>query len=1100
MLRLCLRSNVRHFLNELPDTLDKTYERILKDIHKTNRGYAHRLLQCVAMAARPLRVEDLAQLLTLDPAAIEGEVPTLESDWRSEDREQEFLSACPSLITIVGDSFWRGRVVQFSHFSVKEFLTSDRLAAPRKDISLYHILPEVAHTTLARASLGVLLCSNNRFLNPRSYYSAHYWVHHAILIGNLSKSVKHMMQTLFDPDKPHLAAWLQACVSENSPYPPRYPHSHLDTLNPLYHAALWGLYDLAEYLVKKRPQDVNVIRHNGGFCPLVAALEEGHFQIAELLLQHGANVDIRGVDVGGWRGWKEQTPLHHAIGWHNDLTATTVQFLLKHGADVNSRQNDLSTPLHLAAAQGNFDVAQMLLKHGADVNPRQSDLSTPLHLAATQRNLNIAQMLLQYGADVDSEDVGGRTPLHLASSRGDRPIVQLLLEHGAEVNSGRCPALHGATHNLETVRVLVEHGASVNAQNSQGHTPLYYALLCHNKHSVAQLLVEHGADVNASEDYPSTLLQLASNTLDLESVRFLLHHGANVNLKNLPDNDWCPTLVHGVLLPEYVHKRPSKRPRKRPSERHFDAELLVECDTEVNERDQSHITPTLHSLQLKLMQILLDHGADMHVEDEHGQTPFHRVFGFSHFCQDVSDLIQLLVDRGADVNTRNEDHGTLLHLASYRMNLQLVRLLLDHGADVNAEDNQGRARTPLHRVLEADNSEYSVENCFSIARLLVQRGADVTARDKDKITPLHLASRWHILADEHNLVRLFLDHGANVNAEDYRGQTPLHRVLHDKYFSIVQLLVECGADVDARDEQRETPLHLASYLAKPNLVRLFIDHGANAKAEDKWGGTALHRLSDQGTHWRHLVSDEDRFDTAQLLLAQGADVNAQDKSQVTPLHLASSFLGLNLVRLFLDRGANANAEDSWGRTPLRRVPEARFYSFAGKDRVDAARLLMGHGADVNTRDKSYHLTPLHLASYQLELNLVRLFLDHGANVNAKDNQGQTPLHRVLEEEDYLDEDTVGITQLLLEHGANANTPNDAHETPLHLAASRLGSLQVAWMLLKHGADQNMQNKVGKTPFQLVQEKIKKDQKRRPAAYSRERRAEVVALMGLLYGC
>ena len=100
----------------------------------------------------------------MDPDAIEGEVPTLDADSQLEDREQELLSACPGLITIVVGSHGR-QVVQFTHFSVKEFLTSDCLATSNQDISHYHILPEAAHTTFARTSLGVLLRLDDRVNN-----------------------------------------------------------------------------------------------------------------------------------------------------------------------------------------------------------------------------------------------------------------------------------------------------------------------------------------------------------------------------------------------------------------------------------------------------------------------------------------------------------------------------------------------------------------------------------------------------------------------------------------------------------------------------------------------------------------------------------------------------------------------------------------------------------------------------------------------------------------------------------------------------------------------------------------------------------------------
>jgi hypothetical protein len=106
--------------------LDRTYERILKEIKKPNKLLAQRVLQCLVVAVRPLSVEELAEVLSVDFDDAEG-IPSLKPDWRWEEQELALLSACSSLIAIieVGDL----RVVQFSHFSVKEFLTSPRLAS-----------------------------------------------------------------------------------------------------------------------------------------------------------------------------------------------------------------------------------------------------------------------------------------------------------------------------------------------------------------------------------------------------------------------------------------------------------------------------------------------------------------------------------------------------------------------------------------------------------------------------------------------------------------------------------------------------------------------------------------------------------------------------------------------------------------------------------------------------------------------------------------------------------------------------------------------------------------------------------------------------------
>ena len=153
-MRRSVQRNVRGILSKLPKTLDEIYERVLRDIHEDNREHARRLLHCIAVAIRPLFVEELAEILAFDYDAVEGGIPQFRMDWRWKDQEEAIMSTCSSLITIAeyGDSPSR-RVVQFSHFSVKEFLMSNRLASPTKDVSQYHILPGPAHTILAQACL-----------------------------------------------------------------------------------------------------------------------------------------------------------------------------------------------------------------------------------------------------------------------------------------------------------------------------------------------------------------------------------------------------------------------------------------------------------------------------------------------------------------------------------------------------------------------------------------------------------------------------------------------------------------------------------------------------------------------------------------------------------------------------------------------------------------------------------------------------------------------------------------------------------------------------------------------------------------------------------
>ena len=205
-LRYCFPASLRDALYELPDTLDKTYERILLEIKTRNREYAHRLLQCLTVAVRPLHVEELAEVL-----AIRFETrkpPEYHSGWRLEDAQDAVLSACSGLISIVNVNGLR--VVQFSHFSVKEFLTSDRLANAGEHLSRYHILLQPGHTILAQACLSALLRlddhidKNGMKKFPLSIYAVQHWVEHG-RFENVSSSIQELMKLLFDPNKPHFA-------------------------------------------------------------------------------------------------------------------------------------------------------------------------------------------------------------------------------------------------------------------------------------------------------------------------------------------------------------------------------------------------------------------------------------------------------------------------------------------------------------------------------------------------------------------------------------------------------------------------------------------------------------------------------------------------------------------------------------------------------------------------------------------------------------------------------------------------------------------------------------------------------------------------------
>ena len=451
-LRHCLPPSVRGILEGLPETLDETYERVLRDINKANREHARRLLHSLTVAVRPLSVKELAEVLAVDfDAARQGGIPKSNPNWRWADQHQGVLSTCSSMIAIVNDG--GSEVVQFSHFSVKEFLTSDRLGRSSGDVSWYHIHLETAHTILAQACLGVLLRSDDQVNGantgdiPLSEYAARHWVDHA-QFENVSPRIQVAMEYFFDMDKPHYAAWLRV-YNMDKRWSYFTPRSRMSSAKPLYYAALCGFHDLTKHIIVKHPEHVDT---RGGrlITPLAAALYGRHFQIAELPSQHGADLYVR----GDW----QRTLLHAASG---DGFVDIVRCLLDLGVDVDIQQAGHRTALHMAAHLGKIEVTRLLLEHNANANAQTVHGEVPLHLVASpyeQRDqISIMQLLLDHGADVDARDNEGWTPLHRWSSGGTR--TNYLTEM-----------------TVDAARLLLEHGASIDAEDHEGKTPRQIAL------------------------------------------------------------------------------------------------------------------------------------------------------------------------------------------------------------------------------------------------------------------------------------------------------------------------------------------------------------------------------------------------------------------------------------------------------------------------------------------------------------------------------------------------------------------------------------------------------------------------------------------------
>ena len=296
-----------------------------------------------------------------------------------------------------------------------------------------------------------------------------------------------------------------------------------------------------------------------------------------------------------------QTPLHAAAARG---CTDAVKLLLVNNVEVNAKDHDGFTPLHLTASA---DVAGLLLAKGADVNAKAKNGWTPLHGAELEGHKDVAELLLAKGADVNAKTIdGGRTPLDMAADEGHKDVAELLLAKGAEVNAkdndGFTP-LHSAasSRHADVVELLLANKADVNARDNRGFTPLSYL---RGRPDVAELLLAKGADVNARSNNGRTALHSAAEDGHKDVAELLLAKGADVNAK---DHDGFTPLFMAVVN---GHKDV--------------AELLLARGAEVNARDHDGFAP-LHWAASEghadVAELLLAKGADVNPKDKHGHSP-----------------------------------------------------------------------------------------------------------------------------------------------------------------------------------------------------------------------------------------------------------------------------------------------------------------------------------------------------------------------------------------------------------------------------------------------------------------------------------------------
>ncbi|KAI0144132.1 hypothetical protein F4776DRAFT_661226 [Hypoxylon sp. NC0597] len=340
-----------------------------------------------------------------------------------------------------------------------------------------------------------------------------------------------------------------------------------------------------------------------------------------------------------------------ALGWASYLGLTkVVRLLLKDAAGVNPDRTsppnveDNGSAVHWAVRGGNRAVVQMLLDNGADIEAKDEMLSTPLFEAVYRNHEDVIRFLLENGADINARNGNGQTALQVAADRGYGTIVDLLLQKGAGPESMNefCWGLLVWAIQRERedlVRLLLyRNGCNIKDGDENEYTALCSAAILGSKDRM-RLLLEQGANVNATRgnSFTALLCSCVRSILDSEHediVRLLLSHGANTEAEDEYGRTILSLLV-GVPNTERIVR------------------ILLSKGANIEARYKNGETPLLRAVywgQVPMIRLLLEEGADVNARDNDGTTALwlatHDLYPMPFNVQE-SAIIQLLRQNGA---------------------------------------------------------------------------------------------------------------------------------------------------------------------------------------------------------------------------------------------------------------------------------------------------------------------------------------------------------------------------------------------------------------------------------------------------------------------
>lgn len=580
-----------------------------------------------------------------------------------------------------------------------------------------------------------------------------------------------------------------------------------DGMTALHIAAGNDDVKIMQLLLDQGNADVNIRNDVLGLCPIHIACENGAANALGFLLKHGAMVNTRDDN--------RFVPLHYsATSDANDEPTSCVDILIRAGADVNALANDGETPSYTAISRWNLPIFWKLMEAGANPGIPHSDGTVVIGYIAAKSNSELIKFAdfvgnnpkMKESVDLDVViDDEGQTALHVAVKNLSAEAVESLLKAGASPttadDNGKSPLLTAIQERgsdkiplLRIMTSLIMAGADINQADPNGVRPLHFACR-HDLQEVVKLLLDSGVDINSTENY-KTALHVAAEAQNEKCMSILMAYGANPNL--LDDNSLTPALV--CAKGNFVEG----------------LAVLIADDADLSKASASgdtclHICGQIRSPAVsRTIHILKNAGIALNVMNNDGYSPLH-----VHIRKKRTDGVRALIQAGCDVNGLSKGDKTPLMTACDKGHLEAVRMLILAGADVNIESSS--KHTALFHFADTETST------IRTLRLLLAADAVINHKDQDGDTVLHEAA----LGNNPTIIRFLIHHNIDVNIRNNVGETALFQAARNGFSDTAEALLHDyptvkGADPKIANNEGTTPYQIARSEEHSEVMQLLL--------------------------------------------------------------------------------------------------------------------------------------------------------------------------------------------------------------------------------------------------------------------------------------